>query len=461
MQDQGLIEFKSYAGNLKAGSDSAPITFQACIDKTGEVKFKFDAVTLTKETSFIINWWDGKGSNINYFSLSGKAEDGTEFKTEDLQFNSLSTEYNNETSSRMSPVGGCLQAEFRCKLAVPAPKPTLRMLLKGFQNFHQLSSECRLGKVVMDGEISINDPNAITGYIAVQSDNEPADLTAWHAEADKLLEHVRRVMSFASATMLHGPIIQFYAGDDLEMIALSQSRQASAPFRTFHYLNQQPIFDAAVKSFFSPPFKVKNLFFAIEWFAMESTHNEIRLVNAMTALENLVSSNLGGDDILIIPNKKFKETKRALREVLEQFIEEMEATTDDAKNAKAMLLGELKDSLLCCNRRSILKKLRILAEKEPWSVPLADIGDDKIQAAISARNRVVHRGHYYDDGKEESSDALWEHTLVVREIVVRFLLAAIGYRGKYISYVGGCHETQFPPPANICTGSQAPAWEPR
>lgn len=443
MQDKRLTEFKSFTGNLKTGSDSAPITFQACIDKTGEVKFKFDAVPLTKETRFIMSWWDGEGSNVNYFSLSGKAEDGTEFDTEDLHFNSL----NNKTNSCMIPIGSCLRAEFRRKLALTAPKPQLRMRLKGFQNLQQLSSECHIGKVVMDGESSIDDPNAITGYIAVQSDNEPADLTAWHGEADKLLEHVRRVMSFASATMLHGPIIEFYAGDDLEIVALSQSQQASAPFRTFHYLSQQPIFDAAVKSFFSPPFKVTNLFFAIEWFAMESTYNEIRLVNAMTALENLVESNLGDNDKFICPEKEFNnKIAPELRETLRKCIEKEGVITDEAKKDK---LKELYDNLTNVNRRSIRQKLRILAEKEPWSVPLADIGDDKIKAAICARNRVVHRGHYYDDGKEESNDALWEHTLVVREIVVRFLLAAIGYRGKYISYIGGCHEAQFPPPADI------------
>jgi hypothetical protein len=34
---------------------------------------------------------------------------------------------------------------------------------------------------------------------------------------------------------------------------------------------------------------------------------------------------------------------------------------------------------------------------------------------------------------------------VVREVVVRILFAAIGYRGRYISYLGGHHEAVFPP----------------
>jgi hypothetical protein len=295
----------------------------------------------------------------------------------------------------------------------------------------------------MDGESSINDPDSITGYIAVQSNNVPANLVSWHAEAGKLLEHVRQVMSFASATMLLRPILEFYAGNDLKVVALSQSRQASAPFRTFHYLNQQPVFDAAVTSFFSPPFEVKNLFFAIEWFAMESTHNEIRLVNAMTALENLVASNLSNNDKFIRPEKEFEKTRKTLRAVIRQCIGKWPPA--DANEADK-IVPELNEKLADLNRRSIRQKLNILIEH--WSVPLDGISEDKIKAAINARNHIVHRGHYYDDGKEESNDALWEHTLVVREIIVRFLLAAIGYCGMYISYFGGYHNAQFPPQAD-------------
>ncbi|MFZ1546156.1 MAG: hypothetical protein WAT12_03525 [Candidatus Nitrotoga sp.] len=438
MQDLGLSEFKSFLGNLQAGNDTAPITFRARIDGSGKTEFDFGTIALTKETSFIMKWSDGEGSRPGYFSLSGKAADGTEFKTVDLHFNSLANEWGKETGSRMSPIGGCSRAEFRRKLVAPAPKPTLRMRVKGFQNLRQLSSECCLGIVAMDGESSIDDSDIITGYIAVQSDKEPADLTAWHARADMLLEHIRRVMSFASATVLKGPVIEFYAGDDLKVVALTQTRQLSTPFRTFHYLNQQPVFDAAVTSFFSPPFEVKNLFFAIEWFAMEATYKEVGLVNAMTALENLVVSNLDDNDRLIQPKKEFK----ILRKVLKQGIEKW--STNEANIANG-IVGELDEKLAELNRRSLLNNLTTLTQR--WSVPLDGISEDKIKAAKKARDLIVHRGHYSNDGKDVNDD-LWEHVTVIREIVVRFLLTAIGYRGGYFSYIGGCHDAQFPPQAD-------------
>lgn len=443
MQDRGLSEFKSFSGCLQASGHSMPITFSARISRTGEVEFDFGTITRTQETIFIMTSWNGEGSKLRYFLLSGKSEDGTEFKTKYLHFKSLGHGWNEEAGSHMRLVGGCLQAKFYCRLQAAASKPIIRMHLKGFQNFHQLKAISCLGTVVMDGETSTDDPDTIMGYIAVQPDKQPADLSAWHTEADKLLEHIRRVMSFGSAAVLKSPIIEYIAGYEREVLVLSQSKQASASMRIIHYLNQQPMFEAAVKSFFDPPIKVKNLFFAIEWFTMEATYNEVRLVNAMTALENLVASNLVDGDSEIRPRTEFKKIRIKLRQVIKKCVEKWSAEEAEKSNE---VVADLNEKLSDLNRRSILKKINTLSTL--WSVPLNGISDDKLQAAKRARDCIVHRGHYYEEGKEDSDD-LWEHVSVVREIVVRFLLTTIGYNGSYFSYLGGYHEAQFPPQANV------------
>jgi len=79
---------------------------------------------------------------------------------------------------------------------------------------------------------------------------------------------------------------------------------------------QDSIFKAAVHSFFEAPIEVKRLFFAIEWFAMEVTYNEVRLVNAMTALENLIDSNLSSEEALIVPKARFEKIRRVLLAVI-------------------------------------------------------------------------------------------------------------------------------------------------
>jgi len=110
------------------------------------------------------------------------------------------------------------------------------------------------------------------------------------------------------------------------------------------------------------------------------------------------------------------------------------------------IVADLNKKLLDLNRRSILQKVKILEKR--WSVPLDDISDKRIQDAKNARDLIVHRGHYYEEGKEETV-ALWEHVTVMREIVIRFFLTVIGYKGRYISYLGGYHEAQFPPQVDI------------
>jgi hypothetical protein len=151
-----------------------------------------------------------------------------------------------------------------------------------------------------------------------------------------------------------------------------------------------------------------------------------------------IASNLDDSDSSILPNRKFSKLRSPLRDALEDTIKV--SLQDDTSKFSEMML-ELNEKLPDLNRRAILRKLAILAGR--WSVPLDGIGDDKIKAAKRARDHIVHRGHYDEEG-EERGNQLWEHVTVVREIVVRFLLAAIGYRGGYISYVGGYHDSQFP-----------------
>ena len=103
---------------------------------------------------------------------------------------------------------------------------------------------------------------------------------------------------------------------------------------------------------------------------------------------------------------------------------------------------ELDEKLADLNRRSLLRKLELLAAR--WKVPLDGIDPPSLRAAKQARDKVVHRGQYYEDAKETDAD-LWTHVTIIREVAVRFLFTAIGYEGRYISHVGGYHDAVFPP----------------
>ena len=436
MEDKGLSDFKFFSGSIQLIDKSVPIDFFALINQRGEVEFDFDPIVLTNETSFILKPMSAEQTGLNYFSLFGKSEDGTELRTEDFQINNLGTD-SDKSGNHIRLKGRCSKVIFMRPLVETALVPTLKMHMKGFQNFHQLVATCDIGEIVMHGQNSIVDADTITGYIAVQAKAsiQPTDLSAWRSDANKLLEHVHRVMSFASATLLRVPVIEFYSNKSLEVTALSQGKQSSASMRIFHFLNQQDFFETAVKSFFNPPFEVKNLFFAVEWFAMDSSYSEVRLANAMTALENLIASNLSESETLVRSKKEFEKVRKNIRCVLKETVKEW----FDNEDERAVALQEINEKMPDLNRKTLLKKLNIIIKR--WSVPMHGIKESDILAAKKARDLIVHQG-YYDHNRGEE---LWVHITIVREIVVRIILTVLGFKGTYVSHVGGFHDVQFPP----------------
>jgi hypothetical protein len=440
MPDEGLTVFRQFSGSISLDHRETPLKFSARVTDSGEIEFEFKTLTICKLTEFIYSEWDADRRTLRCFKLVGESDDGVKFHTDNLSFSSMQSRFTSDGERSMTPVGSCLAARFVRDLATPVELPSILMRVKGFQNFHQLRNESPLGTITMDGASEIGNPDQLTGILQIRATAAPLDYTKWREAVDALFEHIRRVMSFASAVVLRSPIFEYFNGNEVEVVAWSQSMQVRASMRTMHYLDQHPIFEAAVNSYFAPPILVKNLFYAIEWFAMDASYNEVRLVNSMTVLENLVASNLGEVDELILEKKKFKKTRSVLRSVIRSCIQKWDAcevaTADE-------VVAELDERLGDLNRRSIFKKMMILVDR--WSVPMDGIEESQLKAAKRARDLIVHMGSYGPD----KSDELWDHVTIIRELVVRFLLTAIGFKGSYISFVGGMHHTVFPPVKQI------------
>lgn len=435
-----VYEATSFSGLLQADGHVMPLIFSIRISHSGEILFEFGDLPLNQKSSFICERFHNDDSEFQFFTLIGQADDGTEFKTEDLYFHSISKEWSKGHDWIIKMVGGCYCAKIHRDLLEGTLLPFLRIHLKGFQNFSRLTNQCSLGTIVMNGAKSIDDSNTITGYIEVHPDMQPLDLPKWHSDAEKLVEHVRRIMSFASAATLQNPITEYNSGNTFEITVYSQSKHLPTHLRVFHYVNQQSIYDAAVKSYFEISFRDKNLYFAIEWFCMPTTYSEVRLINAMTALEFIVDSNLPKNESLIQSNHKFKKIKNEISLVIEDIL--INRSSENSIDA-SKVVNSYKEKLAELNRRTIYQKIKTLAQL--WSVPLDGISDALIKEAKSARDRIVHRGKYYEEEDGKIVD-LWTHVNVIREIVIRFVLTAINFNGSYYSYLGTCHEVQFPPP---------------
>lgn len=432
-----LQSVQRFHGTLSDGTQSMPVRFNARIRDDGEVEVDLHAFRITRATWFVRDHWHKGGSTVPEFSLSGVTQDGLRFDTDSLSFNALGERWSGVHNRHWSkPRGEVAKGLYVRKLEALAERTFLKLHLRGFECFPRSHADCPLGRVVVAGETSLTDPDRLSGWIAIESSNPPADAVKWREDAEKLLEHCRRILSLASSTMLQAPVLEFVHGDRYEVEVLSQSRQHSPVMRVFHKLNLQPALDAAIASYFNPPLEARNLFFAIEWFTMDSTYNEVRLVNAMTALENLIDSNLTPEEALIEPKPAFEKTRRALRKVIRICLERWSPERAEAARE------ELGEKLLDLNRRPLKRKLYLLAER--WRVPFDGISETQVTRAIRARNAIVHSGHH--PSLSEGPD-LWDHMTLVRELVVRFLLTAIGYRGDYLSHFGGYRHAHFPPGA--------------
>ena len=306
-----LRSFQRFDGTLSDGDRSMPIRFKARIGEDGEVELDIHAFRITKTNWFVRERFQDRG-NVAEFVLHGVTTDGLRFESDSLSFNSLGSRFSGIHNRHWSkPRGDCGKVQYFRVIDHARELPVLKLHLKGFDCFPPLYATCALGKIQIVGETKLSEADRLTGWIGIEADTPPADINTWRAEAEKFAEHLRRILSVAASTMLQAPILEFATGESHEIEVLSQTRQHAPVMRVFHKLNLQPVLDAAIVSFFDPHVEVKNLFFAIEWFAMATTYNEVRLVNAMTALENLIDSNLSEEEALIEPRREFDKTRKA------------------------------------------------------------------------------------------------------------------------------------------------------
>jgi hypothetical protein len=294
---------------------------------------------------------------------------------------------------------------------------------------------CPLGDVELLGSPDARDGGKLSGQLIVRAAGPVDDIDDWRNKVKQLCIHIRHVMSFAAGRWLPVPVEEHFQNNVATIEAYSASdSHARAPdsgFPVFSSLSLDAIFQRAVASHFAPPFQVHNLNFAIQWFCMRGAYREANLITAMTVLENLVDSNLPPADTSILSDKAFKTLRHALSEEIKR---QAQGWSDDPALQRAYI-DELCPRLTELKRRTLLDKMTRLARR--WGVDLEGIAADDIQEAKRARDQVVHRGHY--SPKPGATKDLHDHLLTIREVVVRFILAALGFEGNYQSYIGGQH----------------------
>ena len=449
--------FTAYSGDIGFGDDWWPIRFQVAHGADGELRFIVRSMRYTAETVELRRAWDARGQSVPFFKLRGLSKDGVRFESDHVTIARMGTT-TTATRTTLDLRLRCSKGVFRSQPAGETQRPFLRLLLRGFEAFPHLETTCRLGKVSMAGKYPGPRTERLSGHLQIVPATPPADFPAWRTEAEALGLHLQRYMSFAQARLIRAPVQQVWDGEAYEETVFSQSRRIRTAQSVIHPMAQKAYFERAVAAFFAPSIVVRDATYALEWFAMDASYTETRLMNAMTALENLTNSNLAPEETAFLADDRFGDLAKAMRAAARKHLADhpLPADADDADvEADAAMLTALAGKMRDLNRRPLKMKIRMLADR--WEVPLADLlTGDGLGKAIRARDTIVHRGWYYEpaEGTPEQRD-LWDHVLLMREIVIRFVLTTLAYKGDYISFRGGQHNVTFPPPHDILPGGGA------
>lgn len=434
---------KKFSGTLAFEGQSIRVRFSAEISNKGAPKAQLEALPYDASTKFIRDAFDGQEGKRRsaQFTLAGQARDGAAFHSDSIIILSLGGEHFDSAGLAMEPKLWCT----KCKIVLPA-KPNARMgvrfFLRGFDCVKPLSAHCRLGTIELRGPMSLkpSEKNHVAGELTINGPPAGADFPTWREDVDHLFKHVRSILSFARGARLHAPVAQTIWGGRVEVLAQHRSDDESQPAAVFTPFNYEAIFHQAVASHFAEKPRAKNINIAIEWFTMQHGYREAKLTSAMTVLEHLLTNNLSRGDMELRKDKQAKKVRAAMLDAAKLALEELGVSSEEIEAESATMRDKLED----INRRPLKDKIYLLARR--WGVPMDGIDDEALGAAKRARDHVVHRGQYLP---KDPTEDLMDHVRLARELVVRFVLAAMEFEGAYASPLTGDQNRMFKtlPPA--------------
>ncbi len=360
-----------FAGHLSVGGVRIPFSGTAIADAGCRLTLDVDERPLAGDERVALYSISSKvGERVDYFSLQAHSPNGHQLHSDRVSLTRIGTD---DIALALD------EATVVLPLDQPAPHPRVRMWLRGIQNFGPTSASTPLGRAGLAADIQGVKPDDVSGCVeldATQSPNDPD----WYDRAVKFLHFMRAGLALANGGRLHMPILEYFNGNSCEA-TFHVGRGAARELKVQHPLNQRAFFEALAARFFDPDPWPEVLWVAQGWMHAETTHDEIRFISSMTALEALIDA---------LPKNKTK--KRILRDKLRILFEHYRIRHDD-------LLPHVPD-------------------------------------LVAERNKIVHRG--------VPQALTWKLIIVVREMITRIVLNELKYEGPYECYLGECHTREFP-----------------
>jgi hypothetical protein len=405
-----MLEPTIFSGLVTQADRSLQVTFTASVDTTGALGLAFETQPRSRETAILHD--AGSARRANYLHLEGEAEDGAIFRSNTFHVTRFSAR-EGQGVSLVEFKGSCQQAEVVRRLAEPTAFHQLVWFFRQLSGYGWQSQETDLGRVFFgasppgSGELQ-----QLTGSIGLQGQGPASE--RWFEQGDEALAHIARVMSFACGVLLR-PHVERRVDGALDTLKITSHTDTPEPFLApFVFLNQEPIFAHACAMDVGARERFKKLDSAVSWLLAPGFYDEIRLITAITALENLVDDAANDGAALLAAGKNWKRFASAVRLLI-----------DDHQMPDAM-----KKKVPELQRRTFIDKLDALLDGR--GVAREDISHDAISAMVNARNLIAHKGVYFDPSGTDQVD-LWEHLLLARELATRILLNALDFRGNYFA----------------------------
>lgn len=394
------------------------VSFTAEVDRDGLLQLHLENLAVSKE-ALKLNGHSRPRDEVDVLRLRGENDEGQQFSSDDFHITHFSH------GAELTYQGECFGAEITIPQSESASQNHHMRVwhVRQFSTFRKMARDTKLGRVVIAGPKNESGSQEPDGYMAIVM-ADGLDEGEWWLESERFLEHVARILSFASDTYFRPVVEERYEPGLLTIRTCRQSR-ANNPFMPpFHFLNLDPIFKCACESYFTRHDQIKALDTAIRWLTAPIAYDENRLVNAISALENILDgAHIEGLD-KYLGSGAFKKLAKRVREVLRE------------AEAPEQMLNKVPE----LNRRSLAEKVEALLTTR--KIEAGDMPADWLDAAIKQRNHIVHRG-FAKQPLDESEDVL-DHTVWVREIVTRIILEKVGFEGGYRSWLHRDKQWHFP-----------------
>jgi hypothetical protein len=402
-----------FIGTIETGDKALPVRFRAAVDDDGELQLSFQPIERGR-AAFPFIPEQRVLESLQHFTLRGHTDDDWIFESETFHVSRWS-----RLPDHIEIAGYCGIAELSHP-AKPGHHDACAWFYRKLSAFRPIWTKTDLGTVVLKGYKDDADQEPIS-LVAIQSEKQEND--EWWQEVECHLTHIQRVLSFACGVYLL-PVYEQRHRASRFTLRIAQRSRAPVPYLApFRSLYMEEIFGCAILSFLDNADEVVRLDPAIRWLTAPAALAESQLMNAMSALECiLASSNI---------SQLYLDDKDAFDEIRKR-------TAKFLKNEKAP--SKMASKLRELNRRPFKEKLVELLDRQPF--PITDFPEDWLKGATDARNVIVHTGISPDLPADSAS--LLDHVVRVREIVIRLILAAIGFTGQYQSWLQHCADLSFP-----------------